>query len=86
MASRLEAQKIIEGSSVKALLKSDAVCELLSISPATLSRMVASNRIPFILINVGKRKKSVRFSEAELERWIERRSRGAVPQISKPAA
>ena len=70
---------------MKALLTSAAVCELLTISPSTLCRMIKANRIPYILMSSGKTKKSVRFSEAELERWIERRSRGAVPQI-KPAA
>jgi len=69
---------------VTPLLTSRAVCELLNISAATLSRMIKTNRIPYILMSSGKTKNSVRFSEAELERWIERRSRGAVPQIGKP--
>src|SRR5512142_3249349 len=68
---------------MKALLTCGEVCQLLHVSPATLSRMVASNRIPYVLMSSGKTKKTVRFSEAELERWIERRSRGAVPPVKQ---
>jgi excisionase family DNA binding protein len=64
---------------MKPLLTCSKVCELLEISPATLSRMIRKNQIPFILLAQGKTKKSVRFSEADLERWLERRSRGPVP-------
>ena len=59
------------------LLNSKAVCELLDISAATLSRMVRTNRIPYVLLGTGRRKLIVRFREAELEAWIERRTRGA---------
>ena len=65
---------------MKALLNSRDVCQLLLISPATLSRMVRSNRIPYVLLGKGKVKLAVRFREDELERWIARRSRGAVPR------
>ena len=59
------------------LLNSNTVCELLGISAATLSRMVRTNRIPYVLIGTGRRKLIVRFREAELEAWIVRRTRGA---------
>jgi hypothetical protein len=62
---------------MKPLLTCSKVCELLEISPATLS--IRKNQIPFILLAQGKTKKSVRFSEADLERWLEQRSRGPVP-------
>jgi excisionase family DNA binding protein len=62
---------------VKALLNSKAVCELLGISAATLSRMVRTNRIPYVLLGTGRQKLMVRFREADLEAWVERRSRGA---------
>ena len=54
------------------LLTSKAVCKLLDISPATLSRMVRTNRIPYVLLSTGRRKLIVRFREAELEAWVER--------------
>jgi len=41
--------------------------------------MIRANKIPHIVLGQGKTKKSVRFSEADLERWLERRSRGPVP-------
>ena len=66
---------------MKPLLNSKGVCQLLGISAATLSRMVASKTIPFVLISVGKRKQMVRFVEEEVERWIVTRSRG--PRRSK---
>ena len=65
------------------LLSSKAVCELLDISAATLSRMVRTNRIPYVLIGTGRRKLIVRFREAELEAWIERRTRGAFNRSRK---
>jgi excisionase family DNA binding protein len=65
---------------MKPLLNSKAVCEILGVAPATLSRMVHSNRIPFVLLSTGKTKLTVRFREEELERWLDRRSRGAVPK------
>jgi excisionase family DNA binding protein len=58
------------------LLNSKTVCELLDISAATLSRMVRMNRIPYVLLGTGRRKLIVRFREAELEAWVERRTRG----------
>jgi excisionase family DNA binding protein len=63
---------------IKPLLNSTTVCQVLGISPATLSRMVRANRIPFVLIGTGKKKINVRFREEELEAWLTRRSRGAV--------
>ena len=62
---------------MKPLLNSKAVCELLDVSPAALSRMVHSNRIPYVLLTSGKTKLTVRFREEELEKWLDRRSRGA---------
>jgi hypothetical protein len=35
---------------MKRLLNSKAVCEILDVKPATLSRMVHSNRIPYVLL------------------------------------
>lgn len=67
------------------LLTSKQVSELLSISLATVSRMVRSNRLPFILIGSGKKKKTVRFVETQLNAWCARRSRGAVPPKRNPA-
>jgi excisionase family DNA binding protein len=63
---------------MKPLLNSKTVCEILGISPAVLSRMVHSNRIPYVLLSGGKTKLTVRFREDELEKWLDRRSRGAV--------
>jgi excisionase family DNA binding protein len=65
---------------MKPLLNSKAVCELLDIKPATLSRMVHSNRIPYVLLGTGKKKMTVRFREEELEAWLDRRSRGPAPK------
>jgi excisionase family DNA binding protein len=65
---------------VKPLLNSKAVCEILGIKAPTLSRMVHSNRIPFILLGTGKKKLTVRFREEELEAWLDRRSRGPAPR------
>jgi len=67
---------------VKPLLNSKAVCQLLGVSPAVLSRMVHANKIPYVLLSSGKKKLTVRFREEELERWLDRRSRGAVPKAS----
>ena len=64
---------------MKPVLDSKTVCSLLGISAATLSRMVSSNRIPHVLLGTGKKKKTIRFVESELEAWLVRRSRGAVP-------
>jgi excisionase family DNA binding protein len=63
---------------MKPLLDSKEVCLILSIKPSTLSRMVHSNRIPYVLLGTGKKKLTVRFREDELEKWLERRSRGAL--------
>jgi len=65
---------------MKSLLDSKAVCTILGIKPPTLSRMVHSNRIPFVLLSTGKKKMTVRFKEEELEAWIDRRSRGPAPK------
>jgi excisionase family DNA binding protein len=65
---------------MKPLLNSSQVCQLLLVSPATLSRMVRANRIPFVLLGSGKTKLSVRFREEEIEAWLSRRSRGAGPR------
>ena len=62
---------------MKPLLNSKAVCELLGISAATLSRMLRTNRIPYVLLGTGRHKLIVRFREVDLEAWVERRSRGA---------
>jgi excisionase family DNA binding protein len=67
---------------VKPLLNSKAVCEILGIKAPTLSRMVHSSRIPFILLSTGRKKMTVRFREEELELWLDRRSRGALPKVS----
>jgi excisionase family DNA binding protein len=67
---------------MKPLLNSKAVCTLLDIKPATLSRMVHSNRIPYVLLGTGKKKLTVRFREEELERWLDRRSRGPAPKAN----
>jgi excisionase family DNA binding protein len=64
---------------MKAMLTCAEVCELLKVSPSTLSRMVRHNRIPYVMVGRGKVKISVRFVEAHLDKWIERRSRGPVP-------
>jgi len=58
------------------LLDSKAVCGLLRVSPATLSRLVRANKIPYVLLGTGKTKLNVRFREEEIEAWIVRRSRG----------
>jgi len=69
---------------MKPLLNSKAVCELIGISPAVLSRWVHANKIPYVLLTSGKKKPVVRFKEDELEKWLDRRSRGPVPRsISK---
>lgn len=65
---------------MKPLLNSKAVCQILDIKPATLSRMVHANKIPFVLLGAGKKKLTVRFREEELENWLTRRSRGPVPK------
>jgi excisionase family DNA binding protein len=65
---------------LKPLLNSKAVCAILDIKPPTLSRMVHANKIPYVLLGIGKKKMTVRFREDELEAWLNRRSRGAVPK------
>jgi excisionase family DNA binding protein len=65
---------------MKPLLNSKAVCQLLGISPAVLSRWVHANKIPYVQLTAGKKKLVVRFKENELEAWLDRRSRGAVPK------
>jgi excisionase family DNA binding protein len=65
---------------MKPLLTSKAVCALLGITPATLSRMVHSKRIPHVILTAGRRKLVVRFKEDDLEAWINRRSRGPAPK------
>jgi predicted DNA-binding transcriptional regulator AlpA len=68
----------VKGEAVTPLLDSKAVCGLLRVSPATLSRLVRANKIPPVLLGTGKTKMTVRFRESELENWLDRRSRGAV--------
>jgi excisionase family DNA binding protein len=70
---------------MKPLLDSKAVCEILGIKPPTLSRMVHANKIPYVLLGTGKKKLTVRFREAELEVWLDRRSRGALPKTKHGA-
>jgi excisionase family DNA binding protein len=62
--------------SMKPLLTNAQVCELLKISPATLTRWIRAGKIPHVLLSTGKTKLNVRFVEAEIESWITRRSRG----------
>jgi excisionase family DNA binding protein len=62
--------------SMKPLLTNAQVCELLKISPATLTRWIRANKIPYVLLGTGPTKLNVRFREDELEAWITRRSRG----------
>jgi excisionase family DNA binding protein len=69
---------------MKPMLTSVEVCELLKVSASTLSRMVKHNRIPYVLVGKGKVKASVRFVEAHLDKWLERRSRGPVPKFTDP--
>jgi excisionase family DNA binding protein len=61
------------------LLDTQQVCDVLSIKPPTLSRMVHSGKIPHILLGTGKKKWSVRFRRQEIEAWLTRRSRGPAP-------
>jgi excisionase family DNA binding protein len=61
---------------VKPLLNAKAVCALLGVSAATLSRMIHAKKIPYVLLGNGQKKLIVRFKEDELEAWIARRSRG----------
>jgi excisionase family DNA binding protein len=65
-----------EGSMIKPLLTNAQVCELLKISPATLTRWIRAGKIPHVLLGSGKTKLNVRFREDEIEAWITRRSRG----------
>jgi excisionase family DNA binding protein len=69
---------------MKPLLDSKAVCELLGVAPATLSRMVRSKKIPYVLLGTGKKKLTVRFRQEVLEQWLDRRSRGPVPARETP--
>jgi hypothetical protein len=66
---------------MKPLLNSKSVCQILGVSPTVLSRWVHSNKIPYVLLTSGKKKLVVRFREDELELWLDRRSRGAVPKL-----
>jgi excisionase family DNA binding protein len=66
---------------MKPLLNTKSVCQILGVSPAVLSRWVHSNKIPYVLLTSGKKKLVVRFREEELEAWLNRRSRGAVPKL-----
>jgi hypothetical protein len=49
---------------------------VLQVSPATMSRLVALKEIPFVVIQSGRRKKTVRFRWRDVERWLALRSRG----------
>lgn len=66
---------------MKPLLSSKDVCQILGVSPAVLSRWVHANKVPYVLLTSGKKKLIVRFREDELEAWLDRRSRGAVPKL-----
>jgi excisionase family DNA binding protein len=66
---------------MKRLLNSKDVCAVLGVSPAVLSRWVHSNKVPYILLTSGKKKLVVRFREEDLEAWLKRRSRGAMPKL-----
>jgi excisionase family DNA binding protein len=59
---------------MKPLLTSKAVSALLNISRSTLSRMVRSKAIPYVLVSSGVKKLNVRFREEDLEQWVNRRS------------
>ena len=67
---------------MKPLLNSKAVCEILAVSPAVLSRMVHSNRIPYVLLSGGKTKLTVRFGKMS---WRNGLTGGLGEQYRNPA-
>jgi hypothetical protein len=56
---------------MKPLLNSKAVCEILDIKRATLSRMVHAGKIPYVLLGTGRKKLTVSFEEELSGGWTE---------------
>jgi hypothetical protein len=72
----LTVSEIISLGESGAVLTQSQIGSVLQVSPATMSRLVASKEIPFVVIQSGRRKKMVRFRWRDVERWLASRSRG----------
>jgi excisionase family DNA binding protein len=67
---------------MKPLLTPQAVCTIFEISRPTLSRLVRSKKIPYVLLSAGIKKLTVRFREEDLEQWLIRKSIGPNRRLS----
>jgi len=54
------------------LLTPEDLAEMLRVSRATVSRMCAAGSLPCVVLRAGKRKRIVRFREADIEQFITR--------------
>lgn len=61
------------------LLRAEDVAPMLQVEPATVREWARRDQIPHVRIG-----RSVRFSEPELERWIERRLAERWPECAAP--
>ena len=51
------------------------ISELLSVSESTVTRMAYEGDLPYILLRRGKRKKTIRFDPAKVEKWLGKRAK-----------
>lgn len=65
--------------SERALLKPAAAAAYLCVKPKTLKRLVDAGQIRWIDAGTGLRRKQRRFTLADLDQFIEQRSRQSVP-------
>src|SRR6266498_3567630 len=72
----LSIAEIIQLGESGGLLTQSQIGAVMQMSNSTVSRMVNSNQIPYVLIRAGRRKKDVRFRWREIEQWLTIRSRG----------
>lgn len=59
---------------MKKLLNFKETAEMLNISHSLLRKLVAENKIPFIVIQKGKRKRLIRFSEEDILKYLKEKT------------
>jgi excisionase family DNA binding protein len=59
------------------LLTVAEAADRLKVRPVTLYAWVKARRIPHLVLSVGQRKETIRFSEEALTEWLEARGREA---------
>ena len=50
------------------------ISALLQVSESTVLRMAYTGDLPYIPLRSGKRKKTIRFDPAEIEKWLKKRA------------